>query len=209
MNTKTNLQKIHRMSAIGIGIFTFAHLFNHLLAAHSIKLHIEVMNLLRVIYYYPIIEVLLVISIVIQAFTGIQLYRKNRKHLHSRIAKLQAYSGLYLAFFLIAHTTATIGGNWFFQIDTNFYFAATTVNLFPYILFFVPYYFLAVTSFFTHIACGLSKYIAKNYDLKTAQRFVYASMALGAITAMVILLAFSGMLYEFELPEVYKNLYPS
>ncbi len=208
MNNKTNLQKIHRISAIGIGVFSLAHIFNHVLAAHSIELHIAVMNTLRVVYYYPVIEVLLVISIIIQAFTGVQLYRKNRKHLHSSIAKLQAYSGLYLAFFLVAHTTATIGGNWFFQIDTNFYFGAATVNIFPYILFFVPYYFLAVTSFFTHIACGLSKYVAKSQNLKTAHRFVYASMTFGAITAIVILLAFSGILYEFELPEAYINLYP-
>ncbi|MGB0931661.1 MAG: hypothetical protein ACPGVB_12835 [Chitinophagales bacterium] len=209
MNTKTNLQKVHRFSAIGIGVFTLAHIFNHVMAAHSIELHIEVMNALRLVYYYPIIEVLLVISILIQAFTGVQLFRKNRKHLHSRIAKLQAYSGLYLAFFLVAHSTATIGGNWFFQIDTNFYFGAMVVNIFPYVFFFAPYYFLAVTSFFTHIACTLSKYVAKNYDLKTAQRFVYASIAFGAITAIVILLAFSGMLYEFEFPDAYLNLYPS
>ncbi|MEZ4885567.1 MAG: hypothetical protein R3E32_12615 [Chitinophagales bacterium] len=207
-NNKTTLQKIHRVSAIGLGIFITAHIFNHLLATKSIALHIEVMNALRLVYYQPFIEVLLIISVIVQAFTGIFLFRKNYKYLHSRISKLQAYSGLYLAFFLLAHTTATIGGNWFFQIDTNFYFGAVTLKRVPYVFFFLPYYFLAITSFFTHIACGLSKYLVKNKGLKMAYRFVYAAIIVGTICSIVILLAFSGVLHEFELPSAYMELYP-
>lgn len=75
-------------------------------------------------------------------------------------------------------------------------------------LFFVPYYFLAVLSFFTHIGCELGKYIAKGQNLQVAYRFVYIFMGIGAIAAVVILLAFSGMLYEFELPRIYRELYP-
>ncbi len=207
-NNRTKLQKIHRFSALGLGIFILAHISNHLLAAKSIAWHIEVMNALRVIYYQPIIEVLLILSILVQAFTGIQLYRKNRKYLHSRLSKLQAYSGLYLSFFLIAHTTATVGGNWFFEIDTNFYFGAAVLKKMPYILFFVPYYFLSITAFFTHIACAMSKYTLKTNDLKAAYRLVYSFVFLGAVCAVVILLAFSGVLYSFDLPAVYEGLYP-
>ncbi len=209
MQNRTNLQKIHRISAIGIAVFTLAHIFNHLLAAHSIDLHISVMNSLRVVYDFLIIEVLLVFSILIQVFTGIQLYHKNRKYLKTRLAKLQAYSGLYLSFFLLAHTTATIGGNYFLPIDTNFYFAAMTVKDTALAFFFVPYYFLAVTSFFTHLGCVLSKaMVAKTKNLEVAYRFVYGCMAVGMISAVVILLAFSGNLYSFDLPAAYQELYP-
>ncbi|MFK7908514.1 MAG: hypothetical protein AB8B69_25505 [Chitinophagales bacterium] len=207
-NNRTNLQKIHRASAMGLGIFILAHISNHLLAAKSIAWHIEVMNTLRMVYYQPIVEVLLILSILIQAFTGIQLYRKNRKHLHSHISKLQAYSGLYLSFFLVAHTTATVGGNWFFEVDTNFYFGASVLKKMPYVFFFVPYYFLSITAFFTHIACAMSKYTLKTNGLKAAYRLVYTFMALGTVCAIVILLAFSGVLHSFDLPEVYERLYP-
>lgn len=208
MQNRTNLQKIHRISAIGIAIFTLAHIFNHLLAAHSIELHMVVMDKLRLVYDFLIIEVFLVLSILIQVFTGVQLYRKNRKYLKTRLAKLQAYSGLYLSFFLLAHTTATVGGNYFLPVDTNFYFGAMTVKDTALGFFFVPYYFLAVTAFFTHMGCIGGKFIAKRNGLKASYRFLYGCMVLGMIGAVVILLAFSGSLYSFDLPMEYQELYP-
>jgi len=67
--------------------------------------------------------------------------------------KYQILSGLYLAFFLLIHVSAVLSGRFVFGLDTNLYFGAAGLNIFPLYLFFVPYYLLSIISIFTHIAC--------------------------------------------------------
>jgi hypothetical protein len=42
-------------------------------------------------------------------------------------------------------------------LDTNFYFGVAGLNTFPFSLFFIPYYSLAIISFFAHAASIHSK----------------------------------------------------
>jgi hypothetical protein len=105
-----------------------------------------------VVYRNVFIETLLLAAVLVQIITGLWLFNKGRKWASTFFEKLQIWSGLYLAIFFLIHLSAVLGGRWVLHLDTNFYFGVSGLNTFPFNLFFIPYYGLAVMSFFGHIA---------------------------------------------------------
>jgi hypothetical protein len=128
------------------------HLFNHALSVFGADMHIAVMHVLRLFYRNVFVESVLLIAVVLQIISGIKLVKANRKVASTKFNKLAIWTGLYLAVFLIIHVSAVFVGRLLLQLDTNFYFGVAGLNIFPFNLFFVPYYGLAVISFFGHIA---------------------------------------------------------
>jgi hypothetical protein len=98
------------------------------------------------------VETLIIASVVIQIVSGILLLRKFRFTKVGLFEKVHLATGLYLAIFLIFHLSAIFLARGILKIDTNFYFGAAGLNIFPFNLFFIPYYSLAVISVFVHIA---------------------------------------------------------
>ncbi len=143
---------LHAVSGIFLISFVGLHLFNHLCSIFGADEHITVMNLLRKLYRNPFIEILLLTGIAIQSITGVKLFINKRSIVKNRLEKLQLWSGLYLLVFLFMHLGAVFAARLFLHMDTNFYFGVAGINTFPYSLFFIPYYALAVISFFGHIA---------------------------------------------------------
>lgn len=145
-------RRIHYYSGITIALFVTVHLTNHAVSLMGIEKHIEVMTQLRKVYRNIFAEILLLSAVCIQIFSGIQLYRSRFKIAKGFYEKLQLWSGLYLAIFFVIHLSAVMVGRFFLNLDTNFYFGAAGLNQFPFNIFFVPYYSLAIFSFFAHIA---------------------------------------------------------
>jgi len=110
------------------------------------------MNDLRVVYRNIIAETILLFAVVIQFFSGIKLFLTKRKTVTNFYDKLQIWTGLYIAFFLLIHLSAVLSGKLILNLDTNFYFGVAGLNIFPLNLFFIPYYGLAIISFFGHIS---------------------------------------------------------
>lgn len=146
------LKKLHFITGLTITGFVGLHLFNHLVSINGADKHMEVMNALRPIYRNIIIETLLILAVIIQIFSGIRLFSINRKRATTFFDKLQLWSGLYLALFLVIHLSAVFVGRLVLHLDTNFYFGVAGLNSFPANLFFIPYYALTILSFFGHIA---------------------------------------------------------
>lgn len=145
-------KKLHYFSGITIAIFVALHLFNHVWSLFGANAHIELMTGLRVIYRNIIAETILLLTVAIQMISGIKLFFKKCKKVSGFFDKLQIYTGLYLAFFLAIHLSAIFVGRFILNLDTNFYFGVAGLNTFPLNLFFIPYYSLAIISFFGHIA---------------------------------------------------------
>lgn len=145
-------KELHYLSGLLIALFVGLHLFNHFTSIYGAQVHIQWMNRLRVVYRNPIIEVVLLSAVVVQIVSGIHLFRKKRRVMLNRFGKLQIWTGMYLALFLVIHVSAVLVGRFILNLDTNFYFGVAGINTFPFSLFFVPYYFLAVVSFSGHIA---------------------------------------------------------
>ena len=147
-----DIKKIHYISGLTITIFVGLHLFNHFWSIFGEEAHIDMMNSLRPFYRNVFMETLLICVVVLHLFSGLKLFRESRKIAISNFDKLHIWTGLYLAIFLVIHVSAVFVGRTILALDTNFYFGVAGLNSFPFNLFFIPYYGLAILSFFGHIA---------------------------------------------------------
>ena len=199
-------KKLHYFSGLTITIFTGIHLFNHAWSVFGVDEHIKLMKILRLIYRNIFVEIILLSAVLIQIISGIKLFIVNRKMAVSRFEKLQVWSGLYLALFFVIHITAVFGGRFILKLDTNFYFGVAGLNTFPFNLFFVPYYGLAIISFFGHIAAIHAKKMQISILGLTAQQQSKMILAFGITVTLVI---FYGLTNEFrgvEIPKEYGAL---
>lgn len=146
------LKSIHYFSGSLFFIFVIAHLTNHLFSLSSFDHHIAIMESLRLLYRNPIVETILMIVLVIQIVSGLKLFKNKRGIKKDFFENLQVLSGLYLAMFLVIHLSAVWGGRLVLKLDTNLYFGITGLNTFPHLIFFIPYYSLAIMAFFAHLA---------------------------------------------------------
>lgn len=148
------LKNLHALSGLVLATFVAAHLFNHTFSLLGANAHLRLMDTLRVVYRHPVVETVLMGAVLAQVGSGLRLVWAGRHRRHTPFDRLQRWSGLYLATFFLIHLSAVWGGRLVLNLDTNFYFGVAGLNTFPVNLFFIPYYGLAVLSFFAHVACA-------------------------------------------------------
>jgi len=146
------LKEIHYFSGLTIAAFVGVHLFNHLLVLHSEALHLRFMKAARKVYRHPVVEGVLLTAVVVQILSGIYLVTQKWPRAEGWFDWLHIASGLYLSLFLANHVRAVIVGRRKLHFDTNLYYGAGVMNMWPQKLIFIPYYALAVLSFFSHVA---------------------------------------------------------
>ena len=202
----STLKKLHHLSGIVLASFLLLHVTNHLFALGGPALHIVVMKWFRHVYRFLPVEILLLICVAFQIISGVVLVFKKGFLKQPWYVIIQIVSGLYLSFFLVYHVGAVMLGRYQWNVDTNFYFAAGVANSYPSKLFFIPYYTLSLICVFAHIACahyitGMEKINNIPDAIKTKFRQMYKREAAGicwagAIITFLIMIAFSGVLYE-------------
>jgi hypothetical protein len=202
MNTK----KLHYFSGILIFIFITIHLFNHSFAIFGAERHIELMTTLRLVYRNIWLESLLIFAVVFQIFTGIILFIKKRKFVETFFEKLQIFTGLYLSGFFIIHLGAVFVGRIIFDLDTNFYFGVAGLNTFPFNLFFIPYYSLAVVSFSGHIASIHSQKMKNRIVGLTPDFQSWMILILGIIFTCFLIYGLTNGFQFYEIPSEYNIL---
>jgi len=194
-------KRLHRITAIILAVFIVSHLIVHLFAIGGINAHLKALDSVQWIYRNPIGETLLVATIITQIVTGLRRLKAKRKS-PNKWAKAQIYSGLYLMAFLIIHTSAAIATHTIFELETDFYWAAGSMNISPIKFFFWPYYFLAITSLFVHFACAL--HFGWPGKFKTLKNIL---PVIGALLALTIILTFTGLFYDVPITEDVLNYY--
>ena len=198
------LHKLHRISAAIIGSYVLFHLINHLFALKGISAHVAFMDSYRKIYRFPVMEFVLLGCVLYQVGSGIYFVKKRRGQRHVVFAKFQALSGGYLAFFLLAHVSANLYGRGVLGLDTNFYYGAAGLNITPFHLFFIPYYFLAVVAFFTHVSCAFHLLSREHVSVGIRNRLATTLIIVGTLLSVIILSTFRGAFYEVEIPHEYR-----
>ncbi len=194
-------RKIHRMLAGILSLFILGHLAVHLTALWGVEAHLAALALMRKTYRNVLIEPLLLLAILAQIYTGAGFLRRRwRMRSQSVWLKIQLVSGGYLLFFLLNHTIAALLTRYGLGLDTNFYWAAATVNISPFKWFFAPYYALAIIAIFAHIGASLQQ---------KQVRVGMPALIAGATISGLILVPFMGGLYEIELPVAYQNYFQS
>lgn len=189
------MKKLHFVSGLTITIFIGLHLFNHVCSIFGADKHIEIMNSLRLFYRNIFVETILLSAVLVQIFSGLKLFKTNRKIATSNFDKLHIWTGLYLAIFFVIHLSAVLGGRFFLHLDTNFYFGVAGLNSFPFNLFFIPYYALAIISFFGHVACIHNKKMKHDIFSLTPDVQSKGILLFGICLTIVI---FYGLTNHFE-----------
>jgi hypothetical protein len=149
-------RRLHRAAGAVLAAFVAVHVANHLAALAGVDAHVRFMDAARRVYRQPVVEAVLLACVVLQAGSGLRMLWAGRQRRRGPLAWLQAGSGAYIALFLAIHVGAVLAGR-VSGLDTNFYFAAAGLHVWPFVLFFVPYYFLAVAALFVHVGCALRR----------------------------------------------------
>lgn len=192
------LNKAHRITALILSLFLAQHLGAHLLAAFGPELHIGLLNAARALYRLWVVEAALIAALLAQVVMGLMLlWRRWRRGVTGFWGWAQVISGAYLAFFILNHTGAALTARWFTGLDTNFYWAASTLALPPLSYAFAIYYTAAVTALGAHIGAAL--YFAGRVGAARA------ALVAGFVTGAAIIAIFSGALYDIALPSAYQD----
>ena len=200
------IKNLHFISGLVITIFIGIHLFNHVYSIFGVDKHIEMMTNFRYFYRNTIVEIILILAVSIQIISGFKLFRANRKIATSNFDKLHLWTGLYLAIFFIIHLSAVFGGRFFLKLDTNFYFGVAGINSFPINLLFIPYYALAIISFFGHLACVHNKKMKNSVFGLTPKRQSIVILIFGICFTILIFYGLTNYFHGVEIPKEYKIL---
>jgi succinate dehydrogenase/fumarate reductase cytochrome b subunit len=201
------LRQWHRVSAMAIVVFVAVHIANHVVALSGVAAHTAFLEAARRVYRHPLVEPLLLACVLFQVASGLRLLVRGWRERRGFMPWLQALSGAYLVFFLLAHVSAVLLARGVLGLDTNFHFAAAGMHVPPFEFFFVPYYFLAVLAVFTHLGCAAYWQIRPERGM--ARRLAVAiALTAGALAALLIVLLLSGRLVPVDVPAKYKAAYP-
>ncbi|MBO9702448.1 MAG: hypothetical protein J7604_19715 [Sporocytophaga sp.] len=200
------MKKGHYFSGIFIAVFIAVHLLNQLVSLGGVPEHIKFMETVRLFYRNIFIETILLGAILFQIISGLKLFRTKIKTVDTPFEKIQVWSGLYLVVFFFFHISAVMTGRYLFHLDTNFYFGAAGINTFPFNLFFVPYYGLAILSFFGHIAAAHSKKMKSDFLNLGPQGQARAIIGLGILVTILIFCGMTDYFKGINIPEAYGVL---
>lgn len=199
-------KKLHYFSGLFIALFVALHLFNHLCSLGGAAQHIAMMETLRPVYRNVFAEGLLLTAVAVQVVSGIQLFRATRAPRRKGFAALQRWSGLYLAMFLLIHLSAVMAGRYVLSLDTNFYFGVAGLNTFPLNLFFIPYYGLAVTAFFAHIAAVHQQKMRQSILGLSPGAQAKTILFIGILLTIVLMYGLTNGFRGVVIPEAYEVL---
>ncbi|WP_247233705.1 hypothetical protein [Telluribacter sp. SYSU D00476] len=195
-------QRLHYVSGLVLTIFIGLHLFNHLYGVAGVDRYLQVMDSLRLFYRHPLAEPLILMAVLVQIYTGIKIFRKKRNMATAPFERLHLWTGLYLAIFFVIHVGSVLTGRTVLHLDTNFYYGVAGLNTFPFNLFFIPYYGLAILSFFGHVA---AIHHQKMKQPLLGWSPMGQSKAILTVGFMVMVLIFYGLTNRFQGVEIPRN----
>lgn len=198
------MKRVHYLSGVVITIFIGLHLFNHIVSIFGAEVHINLMNNLRLVYRNIFVEMILLIAVFTQIISGLKLFSKKRKSVNNYYERLQIWTGLYLAFFLIIHVGAVLVGRYILHLDTNFYFGVAGLNTFPLSLFFIPYYGIAIIAFFGHISAIHYQKMKKELLGLTVKQQSNFILIKGIVITAIIIYGLTNGFTGVEIPEDYN-----
>ena len=191
------MKLIHYYTGLTLAVFIGFHLLNHLLILHSEALHIKFMKSARKIYRNRFVESLLLLAVLVQVISGITLVILKWNKVENYFDRIQITSGLYLSFFLLNHLLAVLRGRYKLKMDTNLYYGAGVMNMWPQKLFFIPYYSFAILSFFFHVACVHRIKMEKYAGLSVATKQAFLIMGIGMLVTLLVIIKMSNLKLSF------------
>ncbi|HJS54972.1 MAG TPA: hypothetical protein VJ765_10520, partial [Chitinophagaceae bacterium] len=151
------------------------------------------MQKVRKVYRHSIVEGVLLTAVGLQILSGLFLVTQKWTKAESWFDWAQICSGLYLSLFLTYHVRAVMTGRYKMHIDTNLYYGAGVMNMWPQKLIFIPYYSLAILAFFFHVACIHRIKMKEFVPKEVAERQAIGIMILGSAVTLLIIYKMSNL----------------
>lgn len=202
----TNTRRLHYVAGLTIAVFVSLHLVNHLASLYGPERHIALMQTLRSVYRHPVIETLLLGAVLVQLVSGLRLYWATRHTATTFFGRLHRWTGLYLAVFFVIHLSAVLTGRYVLHLDTNFHFGVAGLNTFPFNLFFVPYYGLAILSFFGHVSAIHHKKMSHDVANLSPAAQARVILWLGVVVTVLIFYGLTNGFRGVAIPATYGVL---
>lgn len=193
-----SIRRLHRTCDVVLAFFVVFHLLNHLALAAGSDVYLLVMSALRSLYRARFVEPLLLLAVLFWVITGVLLALPRLTGFVAR-RDWQVAATLYLSVFLITHVFAVLWGRLKLGLDTNLWFGAAGFHEWPWPLFFVPYYGLAIIAYAAHFGFALKRLTGLDAPLPAA--------VLGGVAAVAIILLMLGVLVDVTVPEAYLAAY--
>ncbi|MBN8676500.1 MAG: hypothetical protein J0L56_20410 [Chitinophagales bacterium] len=187
------IKGIHYYTGLAIAIYIGTHLLNHLLILHSEAMHINFMKKTRKVYRHPLVERILLTAVLLQVLSGLFLVTQKWVKADNWFDWVQIFSGLYLLLFLANHVRAVMVGRHKMHVDTNLYYGAGVMNMWPQKLVFIPYYSLAIISLFFHVACIHRIKMKELVPEEAAEQQAIGIMILGCVVTLLIIFKMSHL----------------
>lgn len=181
------LRRLHRGSALVLGLFLVLHLGNHLAGLAGQEVHRAVQQWVRP-FYRGWAEPILLAACAVQVATGLRLAWARRRA-RGR-GRLQPLSGAVLALFLLIHVSAVLTAR-SQGTETDLAFAAAGMHAGAWWLFFAPYYGAAVLALGLHLSVPLAR---------RSRAAGHAAIGISALVALLILLLLSGAVTPLVIP---------
>ncbi|WP_420573538.1 hypothetical protein [Kordia sp.] len=198
------IKTIHYFSGLILSIFIGLHLFNHFMGIFGVESHLKTMDNLRYVYRNFVVESFLLLAVFAQIVSGLKLFFSIRSSKNNFYKKLQIWTGLYLAVFLCIHVGVVLTGRYILDLDTNFYFGVAGLNTFPLTLFFIPYYGLAIFSFFGHLSAIHYQKMKKTIFGFTVEQQSKLIVFTGILFTVLIIYGLTNGFTGIEIPEEYQ-----
>ncbi|WP_252271633.1 hypothetical protein [Pseudomonas subflava] len=196
--TPTLLRVAHGVSGALVALFIAFHLFNHLLSLAGPEVHAVLMERGRQVYRAPLVEPLLVIALLFQVVTGLQLAWRWSTRGGDFQRMFQLASGVFLAVFILGHLNAVfVFARLWAGIETDWAFATgapTGLIMDPWSIRLLPHYALGVFFVLAHLGSGLRVVLlAHGVARRTADRLWWLGAGAAALVSLAILLGMTGL----------------
>lgn len=187
------VRKVHRVSAFLL-IFGFIglHIMNHGVALISLELHEKLRLLFRSWYASTLVEPMLFGLLLIMIFSGVPMALRYMRSVGDHYKTLQIGSGIYMAFFFMAHVNAVLSAR-YRGVETDWIFATGEQGLINGYYFLIPYYIWSVGMIWLHVSCGIRMVmLANKVSAEKASQTFKVLIFVGSLVAIIITAAILG-----------------
>lgn len=197
-------QRVQAASGLGFAVFLIAHLGNTLFALVGANAYNGVQGMLRTVYQFPAIEILL-LGLVLPAHmtAGIaraRLRRRSARGSTSPAIRRHRVAGWFLLVVIYAHVAAVRLPALVFDTPLGFSGVSFTLHWLP--AWFYPYYFALALAGFYHLFVGSRLALSRcGFRVRPPTALMAASAAaFGSVAFAFALLAFGGVVIDVADP---------
>lgn len=194
----SRVRVVHGVTAAILCLYVLFHIGNHLASLRGPEAHAAIMAAGRTVYRNPVVEPVLVATMLFQVVTGLYLAWRWSAARHDFYRTFQIASGIYLSLFIVGHMNSVfIYARTVQHIPTDWTFATgTAAGLIhdPWNIRLVPHYALGVFFVLSHLLSGLRVVaLAHGVSPATANRLWKGGAMLCACLGTIILAGLCGL----------------